>query len=66
MALRRDQYIALDLEIVPCRAVQVTATGQDTDQLERRVRDAGPASFPVLDGAHANVQKLRTGLVRQP
>jgi len=59
------QNIAADLEIGPSIASEVTATGKHAKQLERCVRDPSAASLPVLDRAHADVQKLRAGEVGQ-
>ncbi len=66
VAFGRVQNIAANLEIGPGIAGEVTAAGKHAKQLERCVRDASSASLPVLDRAHANVQKLRAGEVRQP
>lgn len=62
--LGRDQHIALDLEIIPCRAVQVTSACKDTNELKSSMGNPCTASLPVLDGAHANVQKVGASLVR--
>lgn len=66
MALGGDERIATDVEVLPGRAIEVLAAGQEPDQFEGRMRDPGLAGLPVLDGAHADIEQLAGGDVGQP